>query len=317
MNENSKTVLITGCSAGGAGSSLALAFASKGLHVFATARDLSKMSHLNENPNITLIHLDVTSSSSIASAVKTVTIATQGTRDNNQSGKLDYLVNNAAVSFTMPILDTNIEFARKMFDTNVWGFLAVTQAFAPLLIAAKGHIANVCSVAGYCNSPWMGSYGASKAAMLVLSETLRLELAPFGVSVNSIVAGSIDTQIMVKGAGSDWKLPAESLYHAAEESIRDRATGGRVPSKMSPDEFAKRVVGDVLGGVQGITWRGAMATAVRAIMHLPVALMVRLKSCGFSLGFAGVAYVLTTPEQDMALKKDVGLENVVPSAAKS
>lgn len=274
LQKGQKTVLITGCSAGGCGSSLALEFARIGLHVFATARDITKMAHLKENPNITLLPLDITSSTSIAIAVKSVTSITQAASDDDKTPTLNQLVNNAAISFTMPVLDTNIPAARQMFDTNVWGFLAVTQAFAPLLIASRGSIANICSVAGYCNSPWMGSYGASKAAMLVLSETLRLELEPFGVGVNSIVTGAIDTKIMVKGAGSDWKLPEESLYKGIEEIIRDRATGVGVPSAMDPDEFAQKVVGDVLGGVKGMTWRGAMATMLRAFTHLPVAVLV-------------------------------------------
>ena len=141
-----KSVLITGCSTGGIGGALALAFQKRGLHVFATARTLSKMSHLEKLPNVTLLTLDVTSSSSIATAVEAVEAQTGGT--------LDYLVNNSGGGLIMPTLDTDIEEAKRMFDVNLWGVLAVTQAFAPLVIAAKGSIVNGSSLASCLNPPW-------------------------------------------------------------------------------------------------------------------------------------------------------------------
>lgn len=143
-----KSVLITGCSAGGIGSALAEAFQKRQLRVFATARDLSKMSHLQNVPNIQLLELDPTSESSVQAAVKAVAAQTDGT--------LDYLVNNAGQTIIMPTLDFDIETAKKMYDINVWGMLRVTQAFAPLIIANKGTIANVSSIAPRVNTPWMG-----------------------------------------------------------------------------------------------------------------------------------------------------------------
>ncbi|KAB8072274.1 hypothetical protein BDV29DRAFT_177704 [Aspergillus leporis] len=81
------TVLITGCSAGGISSALAKTFHERGLHTFATTRSLSKMSHLEELPDITLLELDVESPSGIAAVLDVVTAETDG--------KLDYLVDNA------------------------------------------------------------------------------------------------------------------------------------------------------------------------------------------------------------------------------
>jgi NADP-dependent 3-hydroxy acid dehydrogenase YdfG len=144
-----KTVLITGCSAGGIGSALAESFEKRGIHVFATARTLSKMSHLENRPNVTLLELDVTSPSSIAAALEFV---------KTKTGTLDYLVNNSGQAMVMPVLDTNLEEAKKMFDVNLWGVFAMTQAFAPLVIASKGSLVNICSIAGYLNSPWMGEF---------------------------------------------------------------------------------------------------------------------------------------------------------------
>ena len=105
------SVLITGCSAGGIGSALVDAFQKRNLHVFATARDLSKMSHLEKLPNVTLLALDVTAPSSIGAAVAAVKAQTDGI--------LDFLVNNSGRSYVMPVLDTDIEEAKKMFNVNL------------------------------------------------------------------------------------------------------------------------------------------------------------------------------------------------------
>lgn len=141
-----RTVLITGCSAGGIGSALVESFEKSGLYVFATGRSISKMSHLEQLHNVDLLSLDVTSTSSISAAVEAVTAKTGGT--------LDYLVNNAGIGYFLPTLDVNIDEAKKMFDINVWGALAVIKMFAPLVIAAKGTIVNISSVAGQLYPVW-------------------------------------------------------------------------------------------------------------------------------------------------------------------
>ena len=143
-----KTVLITGCSAGGIGSALAETFADRGLHVFATARSLSKMTHLNTRPNITLLELDVTSVASVNAAVEAVKAAT--------GGKLDYLVNNAGQSCVRPALDTTLEHARQVFEVNYWGMVHAVNGFSPFVIASSGTIVNVSSIAAVLYVPWGG-----------------------------------------------------------------------------------------------------------------------------------------------------------------
>lgn len=119
-----------------------------------------------------------------------------------------------------------------------------------------------------------GFYGASKAALTLASDTLRLELAPFGVKVVSVVTGAIDTNIMTNGS-SNYQLPPNSIYKGAFKEIKERATGEDVKSKMSPEEFADKVVGDVLGDASGRIWRGTMASAVRWVStFMPASLMV-------------------------------------------
>ena len=98
-----KSVLVTGCSDGGIGSALAIAFQSHGLRVFATARDIAKMEELSKLSNVTLLPLDVTNSAQIAAAVKVV--------DGETGGRLDYLINNAGRNHFMPMIDEDIDIA--------------------------------------------------------------------------------------------------------------------------------------------------------------------------------------------------------------
>jgi len=143
-----KSVLITGCSDGGIGSALAAIFHERGCHVFATARDISKMSALAGLQNTTLLALDVGDSEQISTAVEAIKNATCGT--------LDILINNAGRNHFSPVLDIDIAAAKKVYETNLWGPLAMIQAFAPLVIKAKGTIVSITSISGYVNVPHMG-----------------------------------------------------------------------------------------------------------------------------------------------------------------
>ena len=118
-------------------------------------------------------------------------------------------------------------------------------------------------------------YGGSKAALMLVSETLRLEMAPLGVKVATIVTGAVETNIMANGP--EVKLPDDSLYLAVEENIVARGKGADVKSKMKSKDFADRVVSDILGGANGKVWRGEMASTVKyATAYLPSFMMVSL-----------------------------------------
>ena len=164
-----KTILVTGCSSGGIGAAVALVLAKKGHHVFATARNLDKIpSELAESVHVTIIKLDVTSPESIASAVEKVGHVT---RENDSYG-LDAIVNNAGVGYTTPLLDADIEQARMVYETNVFGSLRVVQAFAGLLIARKGRLVNICSVAAMLHAPWMGTLKVNPHVLETCMKTL-------------------------------------------------------------------------------------------------------------------------------------------------
>jgi 1-acylglycerone phosphate reductase len=145
-----KSVLITGCSDGGIGSALALAFAQRGLLVFASTRKVSNMTKLEELPNVHLLTLDVTKLEDVLAATAFVKKETGGT--------LDFLVNNAAQTRYMPLLDEEDDFkqAKELFELCLWSQLRMVQAFTPLLIEANGTAVYVSSVSGYLNMPWQG-----------------------------------------------------------------------------------------------------------------------------------------------------------------
>lgn len=122
---------------------------------------------------------------------------------------------------------------------------------------------------------YAGIYSASKAALTTYSETLRLEMEPFGVKVLSVMTGSIGTSSMV--SSRDWTLPEGSIYMPAIEAIKTRATGEKLSSVTPPADYAKAVVNDVLGGSSGAIWRGAMSTSARILSTLaPTWLLVRV-----------------------------------------
>lgn len=146
LKRKPQTVLITGASSG-IGLALALEFHSRGLHVFATAREPSKIQHLADL-GIRTLALEVTSASSIAAAADLVSAET--------GGKLDFLVNNAGMGYSMPLLDSDLDVARRVYEINVFGLVAVTKAFAPLVIASKGKVANISSIASKAAIPYMG-----------------------------------------------------------------------------------------------------------------------------------------------------------------
>lgn len=144
-----QTILITGCSDGGIGSALAIVFQKRGFHVFASARDPTKMSTLKGLPDTTLLTLDVVKSEDIKHVVNTISEKTNGT--------LDYLISNAGRNHFMPILDEDLDTVRNLFEINFFAPIALAQAFAPLLIKAKGMAVFIASTAGYLNIPYMGN----------------------------------------------------------------------------------------------------------------------------------------------------------------
>ncbi|KAK3688645.1 hypothetical protein B0T22DRAFT_160351 [Podospora appendiculata] len=268
-NTTPKTVLITGASEGGIGNALALEFQSRGLHVFASARSLAKMANLSSLPNLTLLELDVTSPESIAAAVGLISSHSTTT----SPPRLDILVNNSGQSYVSPALEIPLATSRSLFEVNFFGLLATTQAFVPLLVVAQGVIVNIGSLAGNLNIPYMSIYSASKAAVEIWGETLRVEMAPLGVRVLTVSTAMVQSK-MTNGANVAAPVLSERSFwkeSAAEKAAREKKANGveREATGMLPEVYARKVVNDVLGGANGVVLRGAMATMTWFIRKLP------------------------------------------------
>ncbi|ROV95992.1 hypothetical protein VMCG_07958 [Cytospora schulzeri] len=254
-----KTILITGCSENGIGAALAqaLALAPAGYTVFATARNPSKIpSTLTSLANVKVLTLDVTSASSVADAVKAVEVG--------GGGRLDVLVNNSGVGYTIPLLDVDVDKAKEVYDINLWGVVRMVQAFAGLLIKSKGRVVNVSSVGAVVNTPWIGVYSSSKAALNQFSDTLRLELSPFGVSVVTIMVGTVTTPFHANEP--DVELPPSSYYSVIRETIQQWAKGEAGPNKRgSAEDLAAELVDDIVGNASGQVWKGANSVAIKIV----------------------------------------------------
>ena len=266
-----KTVLITGCSNGGTGSALAIAFHQAGWRVFATARNPGKMSSVTA-AGIETLTLDVQAEESLSSCVAAVAKLTDGS--------LDALVNNAGVGLSMPVTDLSIEECRRMFDTNVWAPVLMTQAFLPMLMKARSGalVVNNTSVAGVVGLPFQGAYSASKAAAIMLSESMRLELAPFGIKVIDLRTAVVRTNFYANVKENDLSttLPANSIFQIAREAVEKTLSGffggsGHVRDRGQPAEvWAKNVVSDLnKKSPPAVIWRGDGASQIWLASFLP------------------------------------------------
>jgi len=191
MNVNQRAIVITGASSG-IGKATALHLDQLGFRVFAGVRKEADGQALSDEASdkLTPILLDVTDDDSIAAAVRTVTEA--------PSARLFGLVNNAGLSINGPLELVPLTEIKKLMDVNVIGLLAVTKAFLPLLRESQGRIVNISSGHGLLAIPDKSAYAASKFAVQAISDALRVELRPFGVSVSCLAVGKVDTEVLGK-----------------------------------------------------------------------------------------------------------------------
>jgi short-subunit dehydrogenase len=129
-------------------------------------------------------------------------------------GGLFGLVNNAGVSLNGPLELVPFSRIRALMEVNVSGLLAITQAFIPLLREARGRLVNISSGHGVLAVPDKSVYAASKFAVQAISDSLRVELRPFGVSVSNLVVGKVDTAVLGKILAE-----REALVRAADPEV--------------------------------------------------------------------------------------------------
>lgn len=201
---------ITGASRG-IGAEIASAALAAGDHVVATARDPRRIvERFGESDAVLPVALDVTSERSIASAVEAAL---------GRFGRIDVLVNNAGYGVIGAVEETSAEDVRRLYETNVFGLLAVTRAVLPALRKQRsGHILNLSSVGGYQSGPGFGVYCSTKFAVEGISEALHGELAPLGIAVTILEPGYFRTEF----------LEAKSVVEASAIITDYAETAGKV-----------------------------------------------------------------------------------------
>src|SRR2546426_8845647 len=153
------------------------------------------------------VQMDVPDTASIARARAEVERALGG-------APLAGLVNNAGIPVAGPLELLPLDELRRVLEVNLVGAVAVTQAFLPLLKAARGRIVNISSLAGRAALPFLGPYAASKFALEALSDSLRRELWPFGIEVIVIEPGNIQSKIWDKVEAMDLTRYRGTPYQA-------------------------------------------------------------------------------------------------------
>ncbi|KKK25148.1 hypothetical protein P175DRAFT_0460772 [Aspergillus ochraceoroseus IBT 24754] len=239
--DNRKTVLITGCSPGGIGNSLAREFHQHGLRVIATARDANSLEDLAAL-GIETLSLTVDDEDSVHLCFAEVE------RRLGDKG-LDYLVNNAGRNYTVPAMEAQLSEARATFETNLFSVITMCQTFLPLLIKAKGTIVQIGSIAGIIPYVFGSVYNASKAALHSFSDTMRVELAPFGVNVTTVITGGVQSRI----ARVKRTLSPNSIYAPIEDQYNRRVTHSQ-DGAMPHAAYARSVVTQVLYGSAPWRW---------------------------------------------------------------
>ena len=228
-------VLVTGASSG-IGCACAVRLSGLGYQVLAGVRDpMAGEALCALAGGIEPVLLDVTDSASIRAAV-----------DKAGGDGLAGLVNNAGVSVIGPLELVPVETWRRQFEVNVFGLVAVTQAFLPLLRRVRGRIVNIGSIAGRSALPGTGTYDASKFAVEGVTDALRMEVRPFGIHVSLIEPGAVDSAIWKKSLDSIADLqrnsPAEvrELYQGLMASVR--AETAKAAAKALPADRVAKVV---------------------------------------------------------------------------
>lgn len=168
--------------------------------------------------------------------------------------------------YEAPAIEADPSQVRKMFDANVFGLFDVVSTFSPLLIAATAHksksmptIVNVASILARLPFPFASAYNATKAAVSVYSDTLRLELAPLGIRVVTLFMGEVSTKLRSADTVS---FGPDSLYADVEGKVKER-TEESARVSMTPATLAKQVVPKVLGNNDvSYIWKGTNAFIV-------------------------------------------------------
>ena len=231
-----KVAVVTGTSSG-IGFETALALAREGYYTYATMRDTTKSDKIKElgekeNLKIDVLELDVDDENSVKTAIQKIL---------DQKQRIDVLVNNAGWGLWGCVEDVSIDEFKAQFDTNFFSIIRLIQEVGPTMRKqGSGKIINISSVAGRIGFPASPAYISSKFALEGLSESLRLEMAPFGVDVIIIEPGVIKTNFL-----NPVRLSKNSETNTAYSDITNKVVSGiKMMAEMGthPKEVADTIV---------------------------------------------------------------------------
>ncbi|WP_306350438.1 SDR family oxidoreductase [Flavobacterium sp. '19STA2R22 D10 B1'] len=221
----SKVVLITGGSSG-IGKSIGEFLQQHGYIVFGTSRNPENC----KDTLFPLLKMDVRHTESIQQAISEVI---------TKQGKLDVVINNAGVGITGPLEEIPTAEIKNNFETNFFGPIEVMKAALPQMRSQKaGLIINITSIAGYMGLPYRSVYSASKGALELITEALRMEVKQFGIHITNVAPGDFATNIASGRyhapllAGSAYEVPYGNTLKMMDE---------HVDSGSNPEEMAKAV----------------------------------------------------------------------------
>lgn len=227
------TALVTGASSG-IGEQIALSLQSAGYQVYAGARRTDRMKHL-ETQGIKVISLDVTDETSMKKAIHDIEKAT---------GMIDLLINNAGYGSYGAFEDVPMSEAKNQFEVNIFGLARLTQLVIPKMRENHhGIIINISSIGAKFGESFGAWYHATKYAVEGLTDSLALELAPFGIKVIAIEPGAIKTEWSTIAADNLIKNSATGVY---AESAKKKAAIMKRFNQMSlasePSVIAKGIL---------------------------------------------------------------------------
>ena len=221
-----KVILITGASSG-IGKSIGEYLHNRGYTVYGTSRNPDRIT----NSVFPLLKLDVRNVDSIQHALSEVL---------RISKRIDVVINNAGVGIIGPLEEIPTQEMRNNFETNLFGPIEVVKVALPYMRAQRsGLIINITSIAGYMGLPYRAVYSASKGALELITEALRMEVKPFGIEITNVAPGEFATNI----ADHRYHVPvsdssAYKSYGKTVELINSQVGGGDDPIKMGQKIYA-------------------------------------------------------------------------------
>lgn len=229
----SDTAVVTGANSG-IGLATTLRLAADGYEVYAGARrpeglaDIAAATAAAGHTSVHPIALDVTDDASVAEAFGTIL----------EGGPVTVLVNNAGITGSGSVEETDVATYQRLFDTNVLGVVRGIQQVLPgMREARRGRIVNISSSSAITSPPMMAPYASTKLAVEAISESLQAEVAPFGIRVIAVRAGTILTPIWGKADAP----PAETVYPQAREFLLQVLTHNLTNSGVTPEVVADAI----------------------------------------------------------------------------